>query len=94
MESLNEGAVPYCGLSILKQCLLFDRMTAKSLYQVASHLDLYLSDYIDDIHDLEEMFKCIDPQIYRPILNKLTVNMTTEVITSLRLARKKKPEDA
>ena len=46
-----------CSLSMLKQCLLFnDDLAAKSLYMIASQLELYLSDYIDNIDDLELMF--------------------------------------
>ena len=49
-----------CSLSMLKQCLLFkDDLAAKSLYMIASQLELYLSDYIDNIDDLELMFEQI-----------------------------------
>lgn len=42
---------------MLKQCLLFnDDLAAKSLYMIASQLELNLSDYIDNIDDLELMF--------------------------------------
>ena len=87
---LNQSVDHPCSLSMLKQCLLFnDYLAAKSLYMIASQLDLYLSDYIDNIGDLELMFEQIPSQLYRPVLNKLQVNMTTKPIAKLSMKRKK-----
>ena len=75
---------------MLKQCLLFkEYLASKSLYMIASKLDLYLSDYIDNIGDLELMFEKIPSQLYRPVLNKLQVNMTTKPIVKISMKRKK-----
>ena len=49
-----------------------------SIYKIARHLQLYLSDYIDSIKDLALMIKKIPAQQYRQVLNNLEENVTTQ----------------
>ena len=49
-----------------------------SIYKIARHLRLYLSDYIDSIKDLALMIKKIPAQQYRQVLNNLEENVATQ----------------
>lgn len=58
--------------SILKQCLLFDKENAHArvtIYKIAQHLDLSLTNYIDCIGDLEKILETIPAQQYHPVIN-------------------------
>ena len=74
-----------CHLPILKQSLAFnvnrnqpgaDPATIR-IFRIASHLDLYLTDFIDCMEDFMKILEAIPENEYSSLVNKLEENMFT-----------------
>ena len=61
-----------------------------SIYKIAEHLDLYLSNYIDCLGDLALILLILPAQVYRPVLEKLDENIATKKITTVFMKKNDK----